>query len=77
MIVDEAYIEFGGESVVPWLDECPNLIVLRTMSKAFGYAGLRVGYAVAAPATAARARGAAGTGADRVARGTYRGGRAP
>ena len=37
-IVDEAYIEFGGESVVPWLDECPNLIVLRTMSKAFGYA---------------------------------------
>ena len=53
VIVDEAYIEFGGESVVPWLDECPNLIVLRTMSKAFGYAGLRVGYAVAAPATAA------------------------
>ncbi len=53
VVVDEAYIEFGGESVVPWLDECPNLIVLRTMSKAFGYAGLRVGYAVAAPATAA------------------------
>jgi len=53
VIVDEAYIEFGGESVVPWLDECPNLIVLRTMSKAFGYAGLRVGYAIAAPDTAA------------------------
>ena len=53
VVVDEAYIEFGGESVVPWVDECPNLIVLRTMSKAFGYAGLRVGYAVAAPATAA------------------------
>lgn len=53
VVVDEAYIEFGGESVVPWLDECPNLIVLRTMSKAFGYAALRVGYAVAAPATAA------------------------
>ena len=53
VIVDEAYIEFGGESVVPWLDECPNLIVLRTMSKAFGYAGLRVGYAIAAPETAA------------------------
>jgi len=53
VVVDEAYIEYGGESVVPWLDECPNLIVLRTMSKVFGYAGLRVGYAVAAPATAA------------------------
>ena len=53
VIVDEAYVEFGGESVVPWLDECPNLIVLRTMSKAFGYAGLRVGYAIAAPDTAA------------------------
>ena len=53
VVVDEAYIEFGGESVIPWLDECPNLIVLRTMSKAFGFAGLRVGYAVAAPATAA------------------------
>lgn len=53
VVVDEAYIEYGGESVVPWLDECPNLIVIRTMSKAFGYAGLRVGYAVAGPATAA------------------------
>ncbi len=53
VVVDEAYIEYGGESVIPWLDECPNLIVLRTMSKAFGYAALRVGYAVAAPATAA------------------------
>ena len=50
VVVDEAYIEFGGESVVPWLEECPNLVVLRTMSKAFGYAALRVGYAVAAPA---------------------------
>ena len=53
VVVDEAYIEYGGESVVPWLAECPNLIVVRTMSKAFGYAGLRVGYAIAAPGTAA------------------------
>jgi histidinol-phosphate aminotransferase len=53
VVVDEAYVEFGGESVVPWLADVPNLIVLRTMSKAFGYAALRVGYAVAAPATAA------------------------
>ena len=53
VVVDEAYVEYGGDTVVPWLAECPNLIVLRTMSKAFGYAALRVGYAVAAPATAA------------------------
>ena len=53
VVVDEAYIEYGGETVVPWLDECPNLIVIRTMSKAFGYAALRVGFAVCAPATAA------------------------
>lgn len=53
VVVDEAYAEYGGDSVVPWLDECPNLIVLRTLSKAFGFAGLRVGFAVAAAATAA------------------------
>ncbi len=53
IVVDEAYVEYGGESVVGWLEECPNLIVLRTLSKAFGYAALRVGFAVAAPATAA------------------------
>ena len=53
IVVDEAYVEYGGSSVVPWLEECPNLIVLRTLSTAFGYASLRVGYAVAAPSTAA------------------------
>ena len=36
-----------------WSPSCPNLIVLRTMSKAFGFAALRVGYAVAAPEVAA------------------------
>jgi histidinol-phosphate/aromatic aminotransferase/cobyric acid decarboxylase-like protein/imidazoleglycerol phosphate dehydratase HisB len=53
VVVDEAYVEYGGDSVVPHLEECPNLIVLRTLSKAFGYAALRVGFAVAAPGTAA------------------------
>ena len=53
VVVDEAYVEFGAESVVPFLAETPNLIVVRTLSKAFGFAALRVGYAVAAPATAA------------------------
>ncbi|KUK83008.1 MAG: Histidinol dehydrogenase, partial [Pelotomaculum thermopropionicum] len=44
VVVDEAYGEFGGESCVPLLKRYPNLIVLRTFSKAFGMAGLRVGY---------------------------------
>jgi len=47
VVVDEAYGEFGGESCVPLLSRYPNLIVLRTFSKAFGMAGLRVGYLLA------------------------------
>jgi histidinol-phosphate aminotransferase len=53
VVVDEAYIEFGGRTVAPWVDELPNLIALRTLSKAFGFASLRVGFALAHPATAA------------------------
>lgn len=45
--VDEAYIEFGGESVIELTEKYDNLIVLRTMSKAFGLCGLRVGFGVA------------------------------
>ena len=59
--LDEAYREFVRDPDVPdgltLLDEHPNLIVLRTFSKAYGLAGLRVGYAVAAdPALAAALR---------------------
>jgi histidinol-phosphate aminotransferase len=50
VLVDEAYIEFGGESLVPLVSEHPNLVVLRTFSKWAGMAGLRLGYAVASPA---------------------------
>jgi histidinol-phosphate aminotransferase len=53
VVVDEAYIEYGGRTVVPFVDEHPNLLVVRTLSKAFGFAALRVGYALAAPETAA------------------------
>jgi histidinol-phosphate/aromatic aminotransferase/cobyric acid decarboxylase-like protein/imidazoleglycerol phosphate dehydratase HisB len=53
VVVDEAYVEYGARSCAPWVDEVENLIVIRTMSKAFGFAALRVGYAVAHPATAA------------------------
>jgi histidinol-phosphate aminotransferase len=49
VIVDEAYAEFAGETVVPLVRELGNVIVVRTLSKAFGLAGARVGYAVGAP----------------------------
>lgn len=52
VVVDEAYGEFVGESYVPLTERRRNLVVLRTMSKAHGLAGLRVGYAVAHPETA-------------------------
>ena len=49
VVVDEAYWRVHGLTCVPLLDDLPNLIVLRTLSKAFGLAALRVGYAVATP----------------------------
>jgi len=49
VVVDEAYVEFGGETIVPLVAEHPNLLVLRTFSKWAGMAGLRLGYAVASP----------------------------
>jgi histidinol-phosphate aminotransferase len=49
VVVDEAYHEFAGRSVVPLLGDHPNLVVLRTFSKAMGMAGLRVGYLLASP----------------------------
>jgi histidinol-phosphate aminotransferase len=59
--LDEAYREYVCDPEIPdgltLLDEHPNLIVLRTFSKAYGLAGLRVGYAIAAdPALAAALR---------------------
>lgn len=53
VVADEAYLEYGARSVAAWVDELPNLVVLRTLSKAFGLAALRVGYALAHPDTAA------------------------
>ncbi len=47
VLVDEAYAEYADYSVVPLIDKYENLVVLRTFSKAFGLAGLRLGYAVA------------------------------
>ncbi len=46
VVLDEAYVEFAGRSVIRWVRDYPNLIVLRTFSKWAGLAGLRVGYGV-------------------------------
>ncbi len=46
LVVDEAYYEFCGETVVPLTERYPNLMVLRSLSKWAGLAGLRVGYGV-------------------------------
>lgn len=48
VVVDEAYIEFSSDkTVTAWLSEYPNLIILRTLSKAFALAGLRCGFTIA------------------------------
>jgi histidinol-phosphate aminotransferase len=50
IVVDEAYVEFAGSaSLSAWLPKFPNLVVLRTLSKAFGLAGARVGSLIANP----------------------------
>lgn len=50
VVVDEAYIEFGGATSLPLIAAHPNVVVVRTLSKAFALAGARVGYALAEPA---------------------------
>ena len=49
VIVDEAYIDFGGETAIPLIAEFPNLVIIRTFSKSFCFAGARLGFVVANP----------------------------
>ncbi|KAL8702711.1 MAG: hypothetical protein Q9201_004111 [Fulgogasparrea decipioides] len=54
VVLDEAYIDFApdGASLAEWVTEWPNLVVLQTLSKAFGLAGIRLGAAFASPEVA-------------------------
>lgn len=53
VLLDQAYVEFGGYDAIALLEARPRLIVLRTFSKAMAMAGLRAGYLLCAPALAA------------------------
>ena len=49
IVSDEAYIAYGGRTLLPRLAELPNLVIMRTLSKV-GMAGLRIGFVAASPA---------------------------
>mgnify|MGYP006145036427 CR=1 FL=1 len=51
VLVDEAYIDFGGETILPFLDAHRNLVIGRTFAKAYGLAALRAGCLIAHPGT--------------------------
>lgn len=54
VVIDAAYAEFAGDRWTNWLDAYENLVILQTLSKAFGLAALRVGYSISSPEVAAR-----------------------
>jgi histidinol-phosphate/aromatic aminotransferase/cobyric acid decarboxylase-like protein len=54
VVVDEAYYEFSGASVIDWRERYPNLLAVRTLSKAFALPGVRVGFGVGSRSVIAR-----------------------
>ena len=56
VLLDHAYVEYADADATTAVRQCENVVVTRTLSKAWGLAGLRVGYALAAPPVAARLR---------------------
>jgi histidinol-phosphate aminotransferase len=56
LVVDEAYVDFARATALPLVDRCENVVVLRTFSKSFSLAGLRVGLAFGPPALLAGMR---------------------
>ena len=56
VLVDEAYVDFADESCLELVRELPNVMICRTFSKGYALAGLRFGYAIAAPALVAMPR---------------------
>jgi histidinol-phosphate aminotransferase len=73
VVIDAAYAEFSGDRWAQWVEAYDNLIVLQTLSKAFGLAAMRVGYSIASPGVSAmldavRPPGSISTLSDRIAR---------
>jgi histidinol-phosphate aminotransferase len=60
VLIDQAYVEYADEDIGPAVLELANVVVVRTMSKAWGLAGCRVGYAVGSPSVIAVLRAAGG-----------------
>ncbi|HIA00718.1 MAG TPA: histidinol-phosphate aminotransferase family protein, partial [Myxococcales bacterium] len=54
VVIDAAYAEYSGDFWADWVDRHPNLIVLRTLSKAFALAGIRVGYSISSESNTLR-----------------------
>jgi histidinol-phosphate aminotransferase len=53
VIVDEAYVDFGGETALPLVKDHPSVAIVRTFSKAFALAGARIGYVLTSPTVVA------------------------